>query len=172
MTLALLGLLPAVAAVGGAPHGPASTLTAAVQEGAALYAYNCAVCHGSKGGGLAEARLAFPPGERHCVRCHKPNNPVVWPLSRPIVDNDMFSIGVPPALHATQDARAPLAAVAAPEALFTYLRATMPRYHPGRQTEAEYWLLTAFLLQMNERAGAAQAAADWAAAAGWSAAAP
>lgn len=171
MALLLLGFLPAVAALADAPA--AATFSAAVREGAAVYAYNCSVCHGPAGGGLAEARLAFPPGERHCSRCHKPNNPVVWPLSRPIVDNDMFSIGTPPALHAGGGGGTlPLAASASPETLFAYLRATMPRYHPGRQSDVEYWLLTVFLLQMNERGTEAQAAAASATAAGWSAAAP
>ena len=104
MALSLAALLPAMTALGTGGSLPESDrkteLQAALHAGAELYAMNCAVCHGRSGGGLVEARTAFPPDERHCVRCHKPNNPVVQPLTRPFVDNDMFPVGDPPALHA------------------------------------------------------------------------
>lgn len=174
--------LPGLTALGtgsaSSPAGPgdAVALEGAALEGAALYALNCSVCHGPTGGGLAEARLVFPPDERNCSRCHKANNPVVQPLTRPFVDNDMFPVGDPPALvapdHAAmgsnQAAPLPLAAAAAPEALYAYLRATMPRYDPGRQTDEEYWLLTAHLLRMNGRQDAAADATSRAASAGLS----
>ena len=69
-----------------------ATVDAALAAGRSLYAFDCSVCHGPTGGGLEEARLAFPPEHRRCTRCHKPNNPVVMPLDRPFVDNDMFDI--------------------------------------------------------------------------------
>lgn len=159
--------------------GQASALQAALQDAAELYALNCAVCHGRTGGGLVEARTAFPPDERHCVRCHKPNNPVVQPLSLPFVDNDMFPVGSPPALHAVDRAtdapRAnsegggapPMAEVAPPEALFNYVKGTMPRYDPGRHSDAEYWLLVAYLLEMNGREEAVDSAVAAASSAGW-----
>jgi len=150
-----------------------ATVDAALAAGRSLYAFDCSVCHGPTGGGLEEARLAFPPEHRRCTRCHKPNNPVVMPLDRPFVDNDMFAIGTPPALHgAARDAAAdgaPLSALARPEALFAYLRATMPRYDPGRETDLEYWLLTAHLLDMNGRAEAAREAVGAAVALGFTA---
>ncbi|HZW27641.1 MAG TPA: c-type cytochrome [Trueperaceae bacterium] len=130
-------------------NGQVAALVAAGEES---YAWNCAVCHGAGGGGIEEARLRFPPDERRCTRCHRPANRAVQPLDRPVVDNDMFSIGEPPALHPTEERPAPLAAVAAPEALHAYLAATMPRYDPGRLSDEEYWALTAFLLDMNGRA--------------------
>ncbi len=129
--------------------------TEAVALGSHLYALNCSVCHGKNGGGLEEARLSFPPGDRRCTRCHRPSNRVVQPLSEPLVDNNMFSIGTPPALHATPGGPQPLAGSASPTALWAYLSATMPRYDPGRQSPKEYWLLTAFLLDMNGRTVAA-----------------
>jgi len=125
--------------------------------GAELYAWNCAVCHGATGGGLAEAKLAFPADHRNCTRCHRPANRVVQPLDQPFNDNDMFSLGDPPALHdgAAAQTRTVLASVAPPEALFAYIAATMPRYDPGRLSEPDYWALTAFLLDLNGRQEAA-----------------
>lgn len=142
------------------PSAPVAPTAEAVAGGARLYALNCAVCHGASGRGIDEARLAFPPGDRHCTRCHKPNNRAVQSLAEPLVDNDMFSIGVPPPLVPTAGAPAPLAATASPEALWAYLSHTMPRYEPGRQSPREYWQLTAFLLDLNGREEAAAAAAS------------
>lgn len=158
---------------------PAGHVTAALSDAAALYALNCSVCHGPTGGGLEEARLVFPPEERHCTRCHKPNNPVVQPLSRPFIDNDMFPVGQPPALVAAPAATgagdgsvgataAPaMAAVATPAALHAYLKATMPRYEPGRHSDAEYWLFVAHLLELNGRHDAVRQATEAAFEAGW-----
>ncbi|HEX7038765.1 MAG TPA: c-type cytochrome [Trueperaceae bacterium] len=138
---------------GAGPDGAAADAVAAlVAAGREAYAWNCAVCHGAAGGGIEEARLSFPPDERRCTRCHRPANPAVQPLDRPFRDNDMFSLGEPPALHPTDERPAPLASVAAPEALQAYLAAAMPRYDPGRLSDEDYWALTAFLLEMNGRA--------------------
>jgi mono/diheme cytochrome c family protein len=137
---------------------PPENYAEAIADGSRLYAQNCAVCHGKTGGGIEEARLSFPPGERRCTRCHRPSNRVVQPLSEPLVDNDMFSLGTPPALHASPERPQPLASTASAIALWAYLSATMPRYEPGRQSQEEYWLLTAFLLDMNGRTAEAQVA--------------
>lgn len=119
--------------------------------GAETYAWHCAVCHGATGGGIEEARLAFPAGDRRCTRCHKPSNRVVQPLDRPFVDNDMFSIGDPPAVHPTAERPHTLGSSASVVALFEYIKTTMPRYDPGRLSDHEYWSLTALLLDMNGR---------------------
>lgn len=161
--LAAVGLLTALAFAPGlvALAGPGAEGDDAqvrtdpiVATGAEVYAWNCAVCHGATGGGIEEARLAFPEDDRRCTRCHRPSNRAVQPLDQPFVDNDMFSVGDPPALHPAPDRPATLAGTASPEALFTYLRQTMPRYDPGRLTDDEYRALTAFLLEMNGRAAA------------------
>ena len=126
-------------------------------RGGELYAFNCAVCHGVTGGGLAEAKLAFPEDHRDCTRCHRPSNRTVQPLTQPFVDNDMFAIGDPPALRAVASADAGSVAVgrmgevAAPKALLAYVAATMPRYDPGRLTLEEYTAITAHLLALNDR---------------------
>ena len=127
--------------------------------GAELYALNCAVCHGRTGGGLVEAKLAFPEDHRNCTRCHRPNNRVVQPLTQPFEDNNMFAIGDPPALRDVPDltgAAVPgrLAAVLQPSAIVAYVSATMPRYDPGRLTQEEYIAITAHLLLLNDRADA------------------
>ncbi len=147
---------PALLAVAGPPDATGTepaAVASLVAAGAELYAWNCSVCHGPTGGGLAEAKLAFPEEERRCTRCHRPSNRIVQPLDQPFIDNDMFSIGEPPALHGIAGGRVTLAATADPAALFHYVRATMPRYDPGRLTDAEYRALTAFLLDMNGRIG-------------------
>ncbi len=153
--LAAAALLPlalvAVAQPGAGEPTPTDAARALLAAGSEAYAWNCAVCHGAQGGGIAEARLAFPPDERRCTRCHRPANPAVQPLDRPFRDNDMFSLGEPPALHPTAERPAPLAAVASPEALHAYLAEAMPRYDPGRLSDGEYWALTAFLLDLNGR---------------------
>lgn len=120
--------------------------------GQELYALNCAVCHGRTGGGLTEAKLAFPEDHRNCTRCHRSNNRVVQPLTEPFEDNNMFSIGDPPPLRPLQAAvSGRLAAVAHPSAILAYLAATMPRYDPGRLTREEYVAITAHLLFLNDR---------------------
>lgn len=150
-----MSVVVALGTPAGASGGGALGYGAAIAEGASLYALNCAVCHGKAAGGLAEAKLSFPPEERTCTRCHRPSNRTVQSLSEPVVDNDMFSIGTPPPLIATAEHPAGLALTAAPAALWAYVSATMPRYEPGRQTPAEYWLLTAYLLDLNGRSAAA-----------------
>ena len=147
VALLVVPLLVAGATVGRAEGGsPEPTTVEVLDAGSVLFAANCAVCHGRSGGGIEEARLAFPPDHRHCTRCHKPNNQVVMPLSQMTNDHDMFSLGNPPPLRDQG-----MAAAAAPQALFAYVRATMPRYEPGRLSDAEYWTIVAFLTDLNQR---------------------
>lgn len=164
LALSVLGmLLPALGAADGAPGAApeasdtafdaasdaASDGAAAAQleRGAALFAANCAVCHGATGAGYDEARQAFPPDHRRCTRCHRPSNRAVMSLEEITDDHDLFSLGEPPALRGD----GALAAFASAEALAAYIGATMPRYEPGRLTADEYLDLTAWLLQLNGR---------------------
>lgn len=125
------------------PSSVAGESAEQVARGRELYRLNCAVCHGATALGFDEARSAFPKEHRHCERCHKPSNARTFD-QRNIIHNNMFSLGTPPALrgeetlHALKDANA----------LFNYVRATMPRYAPGRLTDAEYLDVTAFLLAL------------------------
>jgi mono/diheme cytochrome c family protein len=176
LSLFAVALAPALTALGGGSTEGAP-LAAALADAQALYAMNCSVCHGPTGGGLAEARLVFPPVDRNCSHCHKSSNPVVQPLTKPFVDNNMFPVGNPPPLRTTapQEQRGEataavpgvMASVTSPEALFAYVKATMPRYDPGRHSDAEYWLLTAHLLNLNGRAAAVDEAVARAVSAGW-----
>lgn len=113
------------------------------ERGAHLYAWNCAVCHGATGGGIEEARLAFPPDHRRCTRCHKPNNVVVMSLEEIENDHDLFALGSPPPLTGPDT----MPAQASAQALFAYTAATMPRYEPGRLTDEAYADLTAWMLR-------------------------
>src|SRR5690606_16401198 len=149
--LAIMALVCGVPGVLIAAAPPAEDTAATYLSAAeALYAWNCSVCHGATGGGLAEAKLAFPADHRDCSRCHRPSNRVVQPLREPFNDNDMFSIGEPPKLHGAE-AGVAMAAVADPVNLHAYIAATMPRYDPGRLDDEDYWALTALLLDMNGR---------------------
>lgn len=117
----------------------------AVREGAVLYDHACSACHGDTGGGLDEARLSFPEGERTCTTCHKTHNP-------PQMDHlamtwrDAFDVGLAPPLIGTD---ADLARFGTGAGLFSYLRATMPRPFPGSLADDEYARITAFLAAAN-----------------------
>jgi mono/diheme cytochrome c family protein len=157
--LALVVLVGAVASVigveaeGSAPSETVLTtadeaVDEAAEQGAKIFAVNCAVCHGATGLGLDEAKAAFPADHRQCHRCHKPGNPPVMSLVQiEARQHDLFPIGEPPALRG----EGALAAIIEPSELREYLRAAMPRYRPGSLSDEEYAALTAFLLHLNGR---------------------
>ncbi|HEX7022812.1 MAG TPA: cytochrome c [Trueperaceae bacterium] len=115
-----------------------------VVRGAQLYDKNCAVCHGDTAAGFAEARTAFPEDHQRCERCHHPGNPAIE-RNMIISPRNAFSLGQPPAL----DAAEALGSFGTAEALYSYLKANMPRYEPGRLSNSEYLDVTAFLLDIN-----------------------
>ena len=106
-----------------------------VEQGRALYTY-CTTCHGRTGLGLDEARLVFPETHRKCERCHRPYNS---PTSTDPAD--IFSIGQSTPLRDL----ATSGHFASPQALYQFIRTTMPRYDPGLLSDEEYWALTAYL---------------------------
>gem|GEM_PF-6349124 len=114
-----------------------------VQRGAVVFDENCSVCHGDTGLGLEEARLSFPTDHRACERCHRPGNERIMSFETMLErQHSLFDVGVPPAL------RGPTALAAfasSDEALFAYVRATMPRYQPGRLSDEDYRDVVAFL---------------------------
>lgn len=120
-----------------------------VRFGADRYHLVCAACHGSSGLGLVEGRQMFPSSHRRCERCHRPSNAPRLPDSA-ITPRNAFSIGDPPAL------RGPglLGAFPTGNALYAYVRAAMPRYHPGLLDDEESLAVTAFLLVLNQRLSA------------------
>ena len=114
----------------------------AVRAGAEAYAANCAVCHGDTGLGYAEAKLSFPADHRACTRCHRPGNEREMSFATMMErQHDLFDVGNPPAVRGD----GVLAAFPTDDALFAYLRATMPRYQPGRLSDDAYRSLVAFL---------------------------
>lgn len=66
-------------------------------------------------------------------------------LEQIVRDNDVFDIGHAPALRG----EGALRAFADTQALYEYIRATMPRYQPGRLTDGEYRDLVAYLQAIN-----------------------
>ena len=114
------------------------------ERGAAIYAFSCTTCHGATGAGFAEARAAFPADHYDCIRCHGPLNPPQMTPQQIQVSQTAFSLGVAPPL-ADADA---LARFGNAEALFAYVRATMPRWDPGRLDDDAYLDVTAFVLHL------------------------
>ncbi len=115
-----------------------------VRAGAHTFHVVCATCHGPTGKGYQEARMAFIPDHRECERCHRPANPALWADTQ-ITAKNSFSIGHPPALRGTDL----LQEYPTPSQLFQYVKTKMPRYDPGKFSDATYVQLTAFLLALN-----------------------
>lgn len=127
---------------------------AQVVRGRSIFALRCAACHGDAGGGLEEARLAFPEDHRRCESCHKPNNPKLQTQmgSRSFetvrgrsVRGNAFAIGNAPPLHGG----GALKAFGDAGALQAYIRAAMPRHAPGTLNGEQSYALAAFIAKLN-----------------------
>lgn len=122
-------------------------------RGRSIFALRCAVCHGETGGGLEEARLAFPEDHRRCESCHKPGNPrrqadmlgSFETMRGRVAVGNAFSIGSPPPLRG----QGVLPAFENAAALQRYIRAAMPRHAPGSLNGEQSYALTAFILELN-----------------------
>ncbi len=160
-TLLAFGLmgLSIGASVVDAPVKPSAADTSAQAtrqafRGEQIFALRCAACHGDTGGGLEEARLAFPEDHRRCESCHKTGNPQLQEQmgSRSFetvrgrsVRGNAFAIGVAPPLHGPEALSAFQDAVA----VKAYVRAAMPRHAPGTLNDEQSYALTAFILKLN-----------------------
>lgn len=130
-------------------------LSNTAEQGHQLFALYCAACHGKTGGGLAEARLAFPASHRRCESCHKPGNPDrqaemknSFELMRgPVAVGNAFAIGEAPALHGP----GALNAFGDAAALRAYIQAAMPRHAPGSLSVAQSEALSRFVLELKTR---------------------
>jgi mono/diheme cytochrome c family protein len=145
------GVLPAftlgvtlVSLVLGTPAARADDAATQAGRGAEIYAFSCAVCHGATGQGFAEAVAAFPADYRDCAACHQPTNAPQMPGSQVGLATMAFSLGDPPAL--AEPGR--LARFVTGGALLHYLRATMPRWAPGRLDDDAYLDVATHLLRM------------------------
>ena len=123
--------------------GPHS-LAAQLERGQAVYAFSCTTCHGATGQGFAEARSAFPADHYECVRCHGPLNPPVMSPEMIAQNQSVFSLGNAPGLA---DAEA-LTTYGTAAGLYAYVRATMPRWDPGRLDDDAYLDVTVFVLHL------------------------
>lgn len=114
-----------------------------VARGAQLFDSACSDCHGDTALGFAEAVLSFPAEERLCIKCHRPTNP---PQMAPEVmtARDAFNLGNPPPLAGERHS---LAKYQNGFGLYSYVRATMPRWAPGSLDDTDYLAITAFLLE-------------------------
>jgi mono/diheme cytochrome c family protein len=140
VALVALGVPWAATGVAEAPDARSAQLA----RGADVYAFSCTTCHGASGRGFAEARAAFPADHYQCQRCHMPLNPPVMTPLQIEQTQSVFSLGEAPPLA---DAQA-LVRFGTAEALFAYVRATMPRWDPGRLDDAAYLDVTAFVLDL------------------------
>ncbi len=142
--------VPAVAAglAFGEPSGPAAPVAtpapteAQLERGRDLYEFHCTTCHGASGAGFAAARAAFPSDHQDCSRCHGPGNPAVMTPHQIAASQTAFSIGHPPPL----DDPSALARFGDAGALYAYVRATMPRWDPGRLDDAGFRDVVLYLL--------------------------
>ncbi len=129
----------------GDPADPAAVhVDAGAARAAATYAFACAVCHGATGRGITEAVLAFPDDYRDCARCHHPQNAPQMPGSEILGSVMAFSLGDPPPLAEPER----LLRFGTAAGLLGYVRATMPRWDPGRLDDEGYLDVTAHLLRM------------------------
>jgi mono/diheme cytochrome c family protein len=148
----LLAALTIIAALSALTFGAAPAVaesdhdarSAQLARGAEVYAFSCTTCHGATGRGFAEARAAFPPDHYECNRCHMPLNPPAMTPLQIEQTQSVFSLGHAPPLA---DAHA-LARFGTAQALFAYVRTTMPRWHPGRLDDDAYLDVTAFVLDL------------------------
>ena len=113
-------------------------------RGQAVYAFSCTTCHGATGQGFAEARSVFPADHYDCFRCHSPRNPAQMTPDEIALHQTVFSLGDAPPLA---DPHA-LARFGTAAGLYGYVRATMPRWDPGRLDDEAYVDVVAFVLEL------------------------
>lgn len=143
-TLVVLAATAPRSSADGADGPDGSALAAQVVRGQAVYAFSCTTCHGASGRGFEEARSVFPDDHYHCVRCHAPANPPVMTQQQIDQTQSVFSLGDPPPLN---DPHA-LARFGSGAGLHGYVRATMPRWDPGRLDDDAYLDVTVFVLHL------------------------
>jgi len=117
---------------------------AQLERGRETYDFHCTTCHGATGAGFAEARAAFPADHYDCSRCHGPGNPAVMTPRQIEATQTVFSLGRAPALDATSA----IDRFGSADRLFAHVRATMPRWSPGRLDDDSYLDLVVYVLSL------------------------
>jgi hypothetical protein len=148
----VIGILTAQPASGSAPTPMPGLMTTStvltppptvyppnqVGDGAQIYYYHCMTCHGDRGQGLTEAfRNSIGAPESNCwaSRCHDANRQTgsfVFPKNVPAVIGPNVLAGFSNAAN-----------------LHDFIHKNMPFQAAGSLGEADYWALTAFLVQAN-----------------------
>lgn len=112
-----------------------------VQRGRSVYYYHCMPCHGDRGQGLTdEFRAIWEPDHQNC-----------WARGCHTGKAELAAFSIPREVPALAGTPAALGGFAQTDALFAYVRQTQPPQRPGALTDAEYWDVTAFLLEENGR---------------------
>lgn len=117
---------------------------AQLERGREAYEFHCTTCHGVTGAGFAEARAAFPADHYDCSRCHGPGNPPVMSRTQIESTQTVFSLGRAPAL----DDGSTIDRFGSADRLFAHVRATMPRWNPGRLDDETYLDLVVYVLSL------------------------
>ena len=117
---------------------------AQLERGRETYDFHCTTCHGATGAGFAEARAAFPADHYDCWRCHGPGNPAVMTPRQIEATQTVFSLGNAPAL----DGASAIDRFGSADRLFAHVRATMPRWSPGRLDDDTYLDLVVYVLSL------------------------
>ncbi len=112
-----------------------------VDNGRYLYYFHCMPCHGDRGQGLTdEWRQVWVEDHQNC-----------WGRNCHTGRTEMAGFYIPRFVPPVSGSPQALGAFQTPEDLFVFLQETQPPQRPGALSEEEYWALTAFLLDQNDR---------------------
>ena len=112
-----------------------------VDTGRYLYYFHCMPCHGDRGQGLTdEWRQVWVEDHQNC-----------WGRNCHAGRTEMDAFYIPRSVPAVSGSPGALRSFQTPEDLFVFLQKTQPPQRPGALSEEEYWALTAFLLDQNDR---------------------
>lgn len=108
-------------------------------RGKEMFRIRCEPCHGDVGQGLAIWRYTWAPEDQNCsqYKCHALNHPP---------DGFYMPNDAPPIIGAGTLKPFPTA-----RELHTFVSKTMPFDKPGELSPDDYWAVTAFLLQQNNK---------------------
>lgn len=108
-------------------------------RGKEMFRIRCEPCHGDVGQGLALWRLTWAPEDQNCAqsKCHARNHPP---------DGFYMPNDAPPIIG-----EGTLKPFATARELYAFISQAMPFDKPGELSSEDYWAVTAFLLQQNNK---------------------